>query len=225
MSVQPLVLAPRSVAVAAGAAGWFVAALAAAALGAFHTGPGAPPVAIGLAAAVPPLAAVALALGSPRFRAWARRLDLRFLTLLQTWRTAGLAFLALAAVHALPAGFAVPAGLGDVAVGLTAPLVAMFVVGRSGRRLYLTWTALGIADLVTAVTLGVLYSNSPVGVLRADLGTDLMATLPMALVPAFGVPISLVAHVLALVNITTGPAAAPAAATAAAAGGLESSDR
>jgi hypothetical protein len=113
--------------------GWFAVAIGAGALGTFHTTPGTPPVAIGLAAGVPPLAATALAVGSPRFRAWARRLDLRFLTLLQTWRTAGLAFLALMAVHALPGGFATPAGMGDVAVGLTAPLVASFVIGRSDR--------------------------------------------------------------------------------------------
>nr|BFE78706.1 hypothetical protein GCM10020093_013070 [Planobispora longispora] len=179
---------------------WFAAALGAGALGAFRTAPGAPPVAIGLAAGLPPLAALALALGSPRFRAWAGRLDLRFLTLLQTSRIAGLAFLALTAVHALPGGFAVPAGLGDVAIGLTAPLVALFVIGRSDR-LYVAWTALGIADLVTAVTLGVLHSDSPAGVLYGDVGTDLMAALPMSLIPAFGVPFTLVAHILALVNL------------------------
>ena len=164
-STRPLVPA------AAIAVGWFAVALCAAALGAFRTSPGAPPVAIGLAASAPPAAAIALALGSPRFRAWARSLDLRSLTLFQTSRVAGLAFLALTAVHALPAGFAVPAGLGDVTVGLTAPLVAAFVIGRS-NRLFVAWTAFGIADLVTAVTLGVLYSNSPIGVLRGGLGSD-----------------------------------------------------
>jgi hypothetical protein len=104
------------------------------------------------------------------------------------------------AVHALPSGFATPAGMGDVAVGLTAPLVASFVIGRSDR-LYAAWTALGIADLVAAVTLGVLYSNSPAGVLRGEVGTDLMAVLSMSLIPSFGVPITLVAHLLSLINL------------------------
>jgi hypothetical protein len=203
MTVQQM--GPPSVAPAATVAvGWFAAALGAGALGAFRTAPGAPPLAIGLAAAAPPIAAIAFALRSPRFRAWAQGLDLRALTLLQTWRMGGLAFLALAAVHALPAGFAIPAGIGDVAIGLTAPLVASFVAGRS-ERLYLGWTALGIADLLVAVTLGVLYSPSPAGVLRTDVGTDLMATLPMILIPAFGVPISLVTHVLSLVSLSAHP--------------------
>ena len=170
--------------------GWFAVALAAGALGVFGTNPGGVPVALGLAATAPPLAAIALVRRSPRFRAWAGTLDLRFLTLLQTGRTVGLAFLALAAVHALPAGFAVPAGIGDVTIALTAPFVAVFVVGRAERG-YLTWTALGIADLIIAVTLGVLYSSGPAGVLRETVGTNLLASLPMSLVPTFGVPLAL----------------------------------
>jgi len=201
MSAPTLTLSPRSLAPAAViSVAWFAAALGAGALGAFHTTGGAPPVAIGLAACAPPLAAIAFAAGSPRFRAWAMSLDLRFLTLLQAWRAGGLAFLGLAAVHALPGGFAIPAGVGDLTVGLTAPLVAAFVVGRSDR-LYLAWTALGIADLITAVTLGILYSSSPIGVLRGDIGTDLMASLPMSIIPTFGVPITLVIHILALTNL------------------------
>jgi hypothetical protein len=96
-----------------------------------------------------------------------------------------------------------------VAIGLTALPVAALVIGRSDR-LYVAWTALGIADLIAAVTLGVLYSNSPIGVLRGDIDTHLMATLPMSLIPAFGVPFTLVAHILSMVNLAgrrVGPAA------------------
>ncbi|MFE9206649.1 hypothetical protein [Micromonospora sp. NPDC007230] len=200
--MPPLTQSPRSLTPAAAIAiGWFGAALAASALGAFRTPQGAPPVALALAAGAAPLAVLILALGSSRFRAWARSLDLRFLTLLQTWRVAGLAFLALAAVDALPDGFAMPAGLGDVAIGLTAPFVALFVIHRS-NRLFIAWTALGIADLIAAVTLGVLYSDNPVGVLHGDVNTGIMATLPMSLIPAFGVPITLVAHTLSLIKLT-----------------------
>jgi hypothetical protein len=51
-----------------------------------------------------------------------------------------------------------PAGVGDVIVGLTAPAVAVAVVGWS-RWAYYAWTFFGIADLVVAVTLDVLNSN------------------------------------------------------------------
>jgi hypothetical protein len=64
-----------------------------------------------------------------------------------------LAFLALAAAGSLPDGFAVPAGSGDVAVGLAAPLVALSLIGRGrlGQRIYLAWTAFGAFDLVAFV--------------------------------------------------------------------------
>jgi hypothetical protein len=178
-------------------AAWFGIVVAAGAAGVFVTPPGTPPVAIGLAAIVPPLVVIGLLAGSARFRSWVRDLDLRLLTLLQTWRVAGLAFLALYAVGELPAGFALPAGLGDVAVGLTAPLVAVYVVvggGRWARRTYVGWTAFGIADLLLAVTLGVAVGS----------GVESMASLPMSVVPTFGVPFTLALHAISLVNAIHG---------------------
>ena len=67
-------------------------------------------------------------------------------------------------------------GIGRRGVGLTAAPVAAFVVSRSDR-LFVAWTVLGIADLVNAVSLGVLYS--PIGLPRTGVSTALMATLPM----------------------------------------------
>jgi hypothetical protein len=189
-SVRPLT--PAVLVVAA----WFGLALAAGAAGVFASPPGAPPVAIGLASAVPPLVVIGWLAGSARFRSWVRDLDLRLLTLVQTWRVAGLAFLALYAVGDLPARFALPAGLGDVAVGLTAPLVAVYVIGggRWARRTYIGWTVVGIVDLLLAVTLGV----------SSGSGVDSMASLPMSLVSTFGVPFTLALHAISLVNATRG---------------------
>ena len=47
---------------------------------------------------------------------------------------------------------------------------------------------------MTAVALGVLYSSGPAGVLRETVGTNLLASLPLSLVPTFGVPLALVIH-------------------------------
>lgn len=173
--------------------GWFGLALVAGAAGVFASPAGTLPVAIALAAAVPALVVIGLLVGSAGFRGWVGELDLRFLTMLQTWRVAGLAFLALWAVGELPAGFALPAGLGDVAVGLTAPLVAVYVVGagRWARRTYIGWTAFGIADLLVAVALGA----------TAASGVEEMTSLPMSLVPTFGVPLTLALHAISLVNM------------------------
>lgn len=116
-----------------GGAAWFAAALGAGAAAVVATTPDTRPAAIGLAAAVPPLAALSLAIASTRFRGWAASLALRLLTTLQARRTAGLAFVAPASVGALPESSALPAGYGDIAVGVTAPLVAWFVVDRLDR--------------------------------------------------------------------------------------------
>jgi hypothetical protein len=186
-STRPLTLAFVVTAV------WFGVAIAAGAAGVFDAPPDTPPAAIGLAAAVPPLIVVGLLGYSARFRAWARALDLRFLTLLQTWRAVGLAFLALSVQGDLPAGFALPAGLGDIAVGLTAPLVAVYIIGggRWARRAYVGWTFFGIADLITAVALGSLTAGANAGP---------MSVLPMSLIPTFGVPFTLALHAISLVN-------------------------
>jgi hypothetical protein len=186
-SVRPLT--PAVLVVAA----WFGLALVAGAAGVFASPPGTVPVALGLAAALPPLVVIGSLIASARFRSWVRDLDLRFLTMLQTWRVAGLAFLALWAVGELPAGFALPAGIGDVAVGLTAPLVAVYVVGagRRARGTYIGWTVFGIADLLLAVGLGA----------TAGSGVEAMAALPMSVVPTFGVPFTLALHAISLVNV------------------------
>jgi hypothetical protein len=187
--------------------GWFVITFLLGAAGVFDPPGAKPPIAVAVAVALPPLLVVALLVWSRRFRDWARSLDLQFLTMLQAWRTAGLAFLALQAADALPATFAAPAGLGDVLVGVTAPLVAVYLVGggRLARVGYLGWTAFGVLDLVNAVALGVLHSNSPIGLLAGTPDTELMAHLPMSLIPTFGVPLTLALHAIT-VAAATGPA-------------------
>ena len=182
---------------------WFGAVLTAAAAGVFVTSSGVPPVAIGVAAAGPPLAVAGALAYSASFRAWARSLDLRFLTMLQMWRVAGFVFLAFWAVDALPAGFALPAGIGDLIVGLTAPFVAVFMIGRgpAARIAYIGWTIFGILDLITAVTLGILHSDGPLGVLAHGSDTTVVTHLPLSLIPAFGVPLTLAIHAITLVNV------------------------
>src|SRR5215212_4132482 len=54
------------------------------------------------------------------------------LTLPHTVRVTGLAFLIAMAQGYLPAAFALPAGLGDIAIGLTAPYVAWRLARGSG---------------------------------------------------------------------------------------------
>lgn len=199
MSSLALTTTPRArVPLAFGISLWFLAALAAGFAGTF-TRPG-PPMALAAFAGTPVLAFLAALAASPSFRRLVRALDLRILTTAQVGRLVGGIFVALWAAGRLPAGFALPAGLGDLFVGATAPLVAWLVVPRlpAARRLYVAWTALGIADLVVAVSSGVLHSPTSAGLLAGPITTAVMGNLPLSLIPTFLVPLALILHVAAL---------------------------
>ena len=73
-----------------------------------------------------------------------------------TFRVEGVAFLIMMALGHLPALFALPAGLGDIAAGIAAPLVAYRLARGTGRRAARWHNAFGMTDLVVALTLGAL---------------------------------------------------------------------
>lgn len=51
---------------------------------------------------------------------------------------------------------------------------------------------------MSAITLGILYSNVPLGVLRSDISTPPMVTFPVHLIPTFFVPLFILLHLLSL---------------------------
>jgi hypothetical protein len=183
---------------------WFAIIFIAAAAGFFTTDGTEPPWRLGLAAGLPVLFVAAALRLSTGFRTWAESLDLRLLINLQSWRIAGFVFIAFSANNLLPESFAIPASLGDVAIAVTAPFMANYVLrhGAAATKVFLTWTVLGFLDLVAAVTLGVLNSRGPLGLLSDDNGltTDLVSRMPVVLIPTFGVPLMLVLHMLAVTN-------------------------
>ena len=181
-------------------AGWFVLALVGSLLGVFDSQPR-PPIPLGLAAVVPVAAFVAAFLASARFREFVSSLDLRLLTLAQTWRVAGIVFVVLYLLGALPGVFALPAGLGDFAIGITAPLVARYWKRPYPRKTFIVWNVLGSLDLVNAMTLGVLASATPVGVLAGEVSTQLMGQFPLSLIPTFFVPLLLIFHLISLLRV------------------------
>ena len=175
-------------------AAWFVFALSASALNVFKTDPQAPPLAIGLSVVLPILAFVLWFAFSPGFRQFALSLSPRTLTIVQSWRIAGLAFVALYTFGLLPGFFALPAGWGDVALGVTAPLVALKLAEPGHRRSFIVWQLLGMTDLVLAVALGTTARLiDPQGVPTAPV-----TVLPLSLIPTFGVPLLFILHVICI---------------------------
>jgi hypothetical protein len=124
------------------------------------------------------------------------RLDLQSLIAAQTFRILGVTFIVAWLGGTLPGGFALPAGIGDIAVGLLAPFVAT-ATSRRPDRLAPAWlfTLLGVADLVVAVSSGVLHGGPPLGRLAGPITTDAVTRYPLSLIPTFGVPLALLLHV------------------------------
>lgn len=123
----------------------------------------------------------------------------------QLYRVIGATFLVLLALGQVPAHFALPAGWGDVAIGLTAPLVALALVRRAAgsRALAAGWNVFGLLDLVVAVGMGTGFLAP---VLAPQLGAHVppaaaMGVFPLILVPTFAVPVSVMLHLLGLIRL------------------------
>lgn len=173
---------------------WFVIALAASALHVFQANPSTPPVALGLAAVLPVVIFYLWFAGSAGFREFVLSLNPQTVTLAHAWRTAGFAFVALYAYGILPGFFALPAGWGDIAIGVTAPLVAMKFAKPGKRGIFILWNALGLLDLVNALSLGAAAQwIQPHGI-----PTSAVTVLPMSLIPTFGVPLLAILHIISL---------------------------
>jgi hypothetical protein len=191
------------VAVAIALTAWFLLVASLGAVGAFVGPPGKPPLAIALGAGSPLLLFFAWMRLSQSFREFVLSLDLRLIAGMQAWRWAGLGFLFLYAHNVLPAVFALPAGLGDMAIGVMAPWMILALVRRPGfatSAAFIRWNLFGILDLVVAVSIGALSAVFATGA-PGEISVAPMATLPLLLIPAFLVPLFLMLHAAALLQI------------------------
>lgn len=178
---------------------WCAAVLALGTAGAFVGPPGQPPLAIVAGAALPLAVFVSAYFGSRAFRELVLSADLRLVTAIQGWRWAGLGFIALWAHGVLPGLFAWTAGLGDMAVGFSAPWIALALARDptfAGTRRFALFNGLGILDLTVALSLGGLSAMF----LRGSVTTAPMAQPPLILIPAFLVPLFLMLHITALLQ-------------------------
>jgi hypothetical protein len=200
-------------------AGWLLTAIGASLFGLLRVGPSSPPIPIGLALLVPLLLAGLAYARSALFRSLLLGADLRWLIGVQLWRVAGEVFLLGYARNELPASFAIPAGIGDVLVGLAAPFVAVLSAPstRAGRRIIIGWCVVGLADLVVAVTMGVLNAPGKFGLIAGEVTTAPLLELPLSLIPTFFVPLSILLHLIVLrrtLNTSSAPARLAPAASA-----------
>jgi hypothetical protein len=183
-----------------GAALWFGAIFWLAARGVFVAGPDDPPIRLALAFAMPILLFLVALLLFPSWLALVVSVSPVFLITLNGWRFIGLGFFMGYAEGLLPGAFALPAGLGDIFMAVTAPWIAARVVADDRFRfgkVFLFWNLIGIADFVDAVFLGTLYMWPG---FSTSVSTALMQRLPFALIPCFFVPLVAIAHITLLVQ-------------------------
>ncbi len=114
----------------------------------------------------------------------------------------GAAFVAIMALGHLPALFAVPAGLGDIAAGIAAPLVAYRLARGTGRRAAVWHNAFGMTDLVVALTLGALTGFQ---LLDVTPSAAPIFELPLALIVTAGVPLLLALHITSMSALARAP--------------------
>lgn len=178
---------------------WFLAALALSWMG-FYQGAAARTPTIPFGLLIPIAAGVVLFLRWPLLRRVIDAVPQSWIAGLQVFRVEGLIFLTLYASGWLPGAFALPAGIGDLLVGLLAPVAAIAYArgARGSTALLWTWNVLGIADLVVAVSTGFLTSPSPVQLLALDRPNLLITAFPLAMIPVFLVPLAVLLHLASL---------------------------
>jgi len=190
--------------------GWFVAASIGGLMGIINE-PGRPPLVLLGFIGLPILGFVVAYVSSVSFRAFADSLSLTLLVGSHLWRFVGLGFVIGWLNGALPAGFGIPEGFGDIIAASGAlALLPGLRRGTASRGWLFAWNTWGFVDLVSAITMGVLYSNGPLGILSAGTVTSgLMVTFPVSLIPTFFVPLFLLLHALTFKRIANlrGPAA------------------
>jgi uncharacterized membrane protein len=133
---------------------------------------------------------LALYFGNRGFRAFMHALPIEALTTFHVWRVpAALLFFWYGSQGLLPETFVRHAAWGDLVAGLLVPIV---LIPPKSRSKFLGFHLFGLADFVLAVGTGLVFS------LRSDPVMATIATMPLVMIPLFGVCVSGVSHVIAM---------------------------
>ena len=182
--------------------GWLALAIALSAMGAYHVTFGDIPT-IQYGILLPILVGALLIWRSETARRIIAAVPQQWLVGVQLYRALGVIFLILYVTGKLPGQLAWPAGVGDIAIGLSAPFVGL-AYARSPRKatgLVAAWNAFGILDLIVAVGTGFMTAPSRFLFLDVQPTSELITVLPMVLIPVYLVPLSIVLHLASLAKL------------------------
>ncbi len=135
-------------------------------------------------------------------RTWIDALDLRALVAFHLTRFVGIYFLYLYNRGELPYGFAVPGGVGDIAVALFALVVIFAPFSAATRQRAISiWNVVGFIDILMVVLSAIRINVAEPSALRA------LTYLPLSLLPTFLVPLIIATHVVIFVQLSRSAAA------------------
>ncbi len=129
-------------------------------------------------------------------RDWIDRIDLRSIVLMHASRLVGIYFLLLYRDGALPYAFAVPGGIGDIVVAVSALLIVFLPLGYERRSRFITiWNVVGFTDILLVIFTAVRLN------LTAPWSVRALTQLPLCLLPTFLVPLIVATHVVIFVRV------------------------
>ena len=198
----------RAVAVGTAAAiliGWLALAALLGAGGAFRAAAGQLP-SIQYGVFVPILIGALLVWRSPAVKRIIEAVPQAWIVGVQLYRALGVIFLILYANDQMPGLFAWPAGIGDILVGVLAPVVALAYARapRENADLVFSWNVFGILDLAVAVGTGFATSPSQFQLFALDRPNELVSLFPLVLIPTYLVPLSILLHLASLTKLREG---------------------
>lgn len=164
---------------------WFFAVL----IGGPHLLLRLPPAGLPATVLILTIAAIRVTYQFQGLRSWITNLSLRAIILVHVSRTAGLGLLVLHLRGIVEGDFAMPVGLGELAIGIMAIPVAFAPLALPQRlRAVAIWNIAGITDLILAVALASRMAAADADFFRA------LSTPPLVVIPLFAVPLLAMSH-------------------------------
>ena len=109
----------------------------------------------------------------------------------------GSVFVVMVPLGVLPAIFALPAGLGDVLIGMGALAASRWInSGQRGRVVW--WNLFGLLDFANATVLGLMTTPGPLHLLHTNPTSALLLSSPLTIIPTFVVPMYALLHLVSL---------------------------
>jgi hypothetical protein len=182
---------------------WLAGAIALGVAGAFHASAGDVP-ALQYGVFLPILLGAPLIWRSPLVGRIIDAVPQQWLVSVQVYRALGVIFLILYAHGKVPGLFAWPAGVGDVLVGVLAPIIGLAYARdpQQNGDLVAGFNLFGLTDLAIAISTGFLTAPSLAQPFAVAPPNELIALYPLVLIPVFLVPVSILLHLASLAKLS-----------------------